>query len=296
MDRSKEKKSFVQGIKEEIRHNRASFIVRTLLILSVIGVMVRSVFLGNFEHVFLCLLTLILFALPSMVAKRLSIKFPTAMEILIMTFIYAAEVLGEISCFYMKFPFWDTLLHTTSGFLFAAIGFAFVDILNKDPNIKFQLSPFFLALFAFCFALMIGTIWEFFECSVDLLLHKDMQKDTVVNFIYSVYLDPANANTTIVKEGIEDVILVFEDGTQQALGVGGYLDVGLYDTMEDMFVNFIGATVFSFFGYFYVKTRGRGKIAKNFIPTLEENGERMQGENSAAEDAPSSPEGSEDRA
>lgn len=276
MKQSREKKSFWQGVKEEIRHNRASFIVRTLLLLSVVGVMVRSFFLGNFEHVFLCILTLILFALPTMLARRLSIKFPTVMEILILIFIYAAEILGEISCFYMRFPFWDTLLHTTSGFLFAAIGFAFVDILNKDPKIKFQLSPFFLALFAFCFALMIGTLWEFFECSVDILLHKDMQKDTVVDFLYSVYLDPANANTVIIKRGIQDVILVFEDGTSEALGVGGYLDVGLYDTMEDMFVNFIGALVFSFIGYFYVKTRGKGKIAKHFIPTLTEDSEGEQ--------------------
>ena len=95
-----------------------------------------------------------------------------------------------------------------------------------------------------------------------------MQKDTVVHFLYSVTLDETNANIVIVKQGIRDVILVFEDGTQEALGLGGYLDVGLYDTMEDMFVNFIGATVFSVIGYFYIKSRGKGKIAKNFIPTV----------------------------
>ena len=61
--------------------------------------------------------------------------------------------------------------------------------------------------------------------------------------------------------GIRDVIIVYGDGTQQALGVGGYLDIGLLDTMEDLFVNFIGATVFSLVGYCYIKRRGRARFA-----------------------------------
>ena len=42
------------------------------------------------------------------------------------------------------------------------------------------------------------------------------------------------------------------------LGLGGYLDIGLLDTMNDLFVNFIGAVVFSVIGYFYVKAGGKG--------------------------------------
>ena len=164
------------------------------------------------------------------------------------------------------------------GFLVAAVGFALVDILNRDEHIKFQLSPFYLALFAFCFALTIGVLWEFFELTVDVLLKKDMQKDTVVDFIYTVMLDPNNSNVVVKKEGIADVILVYADGSQEALGLGGYLDVGLYDTMEDMFVNFIGATVFSVIGYFYVKRRGKGKLASKFIPVLADDAKTQQKE------------------
>ena len=62
------------------------------------------------------------------------------------------------------------------------------------------------------------------------------------------------------------MIVVHSDGTQQALGLGGYLDIGIIDTMKDLFVNFIGAVVFSVIGYFYVKKKGQGKVARRFIP------------------------------
>ena len=81
-------------------------------------------------------------------------------------------------------------------------------------------------------------------------------------------LDPSGGNTPVAIEDITDVIVVTADGAQHALGLGGYLDIGILDTMKDLFVNFIGAVVFSFIGYFYVKNRGRGWFARRFIPTL----------------------------
>ena len=106
---------------------------------------------------------------------------------------------------------------------------------------------------------------------MDQLFFLDMQKDTVVNTIGSIMLDPAGGKTPLVLKNITDVIVVQADGTQTALGLGGYLDIGLLDTMEDLFVNFIGALTFSVFGYFYIKHRGKGRIAKAFIPTITEN-------------------------
>ena len=91
----------------------------------------------------------------------------------------------------------------------------------------------------------VGVIWEFFECTMDQLFFLDMQKDTVVNTIGSIMLDPTGGNTSTVLKNITDVIIVQADGTQTALGLGGYLDIGLLDTMEDLFVNFIGALTFS---------------------------------------------------
>ena len=106
---------------------------------------------------------------------------------------------------------------------------------------------------------------------MDQLFFLDMQKDTVVNTIGSIMLDPTGGNTSTVLKNITDVIVVQADGTQTALGLGGYLDIGLLDTMEDLFVNFIGAVIFSVIGYFYIKHRGKGKLAQAFIPTLSED-------------------------
>ena len=90
--------------------------------------------------------------------------------------------------------------------------------------------------------------------------------DTIVNMVSSVMLDPAKANHSIAVREIADVILVHGDGTQQALGLGGYLDIGLYDTMKDLFVNFIGAVVFSVIGFVYAKGRGKRSVISLFVP------------------------------
>ena len=134
---------------------------------------------------------------------------------------------------------WDTILHTLNGFLAAAIGFSLVDLMNKDTRIKFQLSPLFMAIVAFCFSMTIGVIWEFFEFAMDTFAGLDMQKDTIINHITSVTLDPTKTNVPITIDGIKEVII-----NGKALGVGGYIDIGLIDTMYDLFVNFIGAIVF----------------------------------------------------
>ena len=87
--------------------------------------------------------------------------------------------------------------------------------------------------------------------------------------ISTVNLDPSGGTTAVIVQGIRDVILVLEDGTQMPLSLGGYLDVGIIDTMKDLFVNFIGAVVFSAIGYFYVKGRGKGNFATRFIPRFQ---------------------------
>ena len=247
----------------ELREHRSSFVVYVVLRMLVILMMVLQIFNKNYENVFLCILTLLLLFVPSFIQINLKIELPTALEITILIFIFAAEILGEIQAYYIRFPFWDTALHTINGFLAAAIGFALVDILNRSKKFSIQLSPVFVAIVAFCFSMTIGVLWEFFECSMDLFFGLDMQKDTIVHSIHSVMLDPAGANTPVEIDNITDVVV-----NVQSLGLGGYLDIGLLDTMKDLFVNFIGAVVFSTIGYFYVKNRGKGRFAKRFIPRL----------------------------
>lgn len=254
---------------EELREKKGAVVtVYIVLRLAVILVLIAQFVKGNFENVFLCVLTLILFLVPTFIERKIHVDLPDTLEIIIMLFIFAAEILGEIQAYYITFAYWDTMLHTINGFLCAAIGFALVDILNRSERFSIQLSPLFLAITAFCFSMTIGVLWEFFECTMDQFFFLDMQKDTVVNTISSVMLDPKGGNHPTAIRNIADVIVVTADGTQHALGLGGYLDIGILDTMKDLFVNFIGAVVFSIIGYFYVKSRGKGRFARRFIPQV----------------------------
>ena len=263
----KKKSNFLVSAHRTLRKKSVVAAVYIVLRLLVILVMVAQFFNGNFENVFLCILTLILFLLPTIFEKSLQIDLPNALEIIILLFIFAAEILGEIRAFYTTFAYWDTMLHTINGFLCAAIGFSLVDMCNRHKRVSLSLSPVYMAIVAFCFSMTIGVLWEFFECTMDQFFLLDMQKDTVVNVISSVNLDPTGGNTPVAIKGITDVIVVCGD-EQLPLGVGGYLDIGILDTMKDLWVNFIGAVVFSILGYFYVKSRGKGWFARNFIPQV----------------------------
>ncbi len=252
-----------------IYQNKTTLAVYLVLRGLIIFVLVRAVLRREYQSVFLCALSLILMVLPSIVSRKLKIVLPSTLEVIILLFIFAAEILGEINSFYVRVPNWDTMLHTINGFLCAAIGFCLVDMLNRNDRFSFKLSPLYLAIVAFCFSMTVGVLWEFYEFGVDQLLGRDMQKDTVVHAIHSVNLDPTNSNTVIHVRDIVDTVVVHSDGSQESLGLGGYLDLGIIDTMKDLIVNFIGASVFSVIGYFYVKHKGKGKVATRFIPKVE---------------------------
>ena len=267
----RQKKASKEGklsLRQEIQEKRGPFVLYLILRTSVILMMIAQFFNGNFENVFLCGLTLVLFMLPAFIERTINITLPDTLEIIILLFIFAAEILGEMRAYYITFPYWDTMLHTINGFLAAAIGFSMVDILNRNEHFSVSLSPPFMALVAFCFSMTIGVLWEFFECSMDVFFQLDMQKDTVLTSISSVMLDPSGGNTPTAIQNITDVIVVTADGAQHSLGLGGYLDVGILDTMKDLFVNFIGAVVFSVIGYIYVKNRKPGSFATRFIPQV----------------------------
>ena len=253
---------------DALRRKRTVAAVYVLLRFLVILTMVAQFFNGNYESVFLCLLTLVLFLLPTILERALMVDLPNTLEVIILLFIFSAEILGEISAFYTTFQGWDTILHTLNGFLCAAIGFALVDLCNRHERVSLSLSPVYMAIVAFCFSMTIGVLWEFFECAMDQLFLLDMQKDAVVQNISSVMLDPTGGNNPVVIRDIADVIVVTGAGEEIALGLGGYLDIGILDTMKDLAVNFVGAVVFSVIGYFYVKNRGKGGFASRFIPRV----------------------------
>ena len=258
---SKKKGNFLTSAHQALQRKGVVTTVYLVLRLLVILVMVAQFF--NFENVFLCILTLVLLLLPTVLERRLQIDLPNTLEIIIMLFIFAAEILGEIQAYYTAFPYWDTMLHTINGFLAAAVGFSMVMLLNDDDRITFHLSPAFLALVAFCFSMTIGVLWEFFEFGMDFFLGTDMQKDTVIHAIHSVSLDPTLSNKVVTIPDIQDVVI-----NGESLGLGGYLDIGIIDTMKDLFVNFIGAVVFSLSGFFFARSKGRRKsAAQGFVPS-----------------------------
>lgn len=249
-------------------------ILRLLVLVTMAFQLVR----GDLQNVFICLLTLVLFMLPSFFERRLHIDLPDALEIVILLFIFCSQILGEIQELYILIPQWDTILHTINGFLFAAIGFSIINIFNENKRTALSMSPMYMAIAAFCFSMTIGVLWEFFEWGMDSVFSLDMQKDTVLQTVSSVTLHPQGRNEPVVVQGIQDVIVVLSDGSQRPLGLGGYLDIGLQDTMYDLLVNLMGAVVFSIFGFFYVKTRGKGKLARWFIPVIRERKKRNDGQ------------------
>ncbi len=258
----------LQEMREQILAHRVGFVVYMVLRIIVVAMLVFAVLRKEYESAFTCALSLVLFLLPSLLEKRLGLELPSVLQVIILLFIFAAMILGELQNYYELYPHWDTLLHTTNGFLCAAIGFSLVDILCRNKQEKFRLSPLYMALVAFCFSMTVGVVWEFIEYGIDMVLHTDMQKDTVVNAIYSVALDPDHSNTVYAVENIRQVLM---DG--RSLPMTGYLDIGLHDTMEDLLVNFVGAVVFSVIGFFYITYRGKGKLgrlAAQFIPQLRE--------------------------
>lgn len=245
------------------KRTKKSFYIYMILRILVLISAIRETLMGNYTNTFFCLVSLALFTMPTILESTLKIEFPSVMESIIYIFIFSAEILGEINNFYEIFPFWDTMLHTFNGFLCAGLGFSLIDILNTKSH-KFNLSPLYLALAAFCFSVTIGVLWEFFEFSMDRVFKTDMQKDEIVYNISSVTFDEKKSNTPIKIDDIKQTLITKKDGT--TIVVDGYLDIGLYDTIEDLFVNILGAFIFSIFGFFYVYNRDDKAFIKHFIP------------------------------
>ena len=279
--RKRETRNFRQAMRMELREHRSSFLVFLVLRALVVVSLIRQFFLHNYESVFLCALTILLLYVPSWIQVRLRIELPPVLEITVLCFIFAAEILGEINAFYIVIPMWDTILHTINGVLSAAVGFSLVVLLNDDQRLTFELSPFFMALVAFCFSMTIGVLWEFFECFMDQFFHTDMQKDTIVHAIYSVALDPTRQNRVVGVTGITDAAV-----NGESLGLGGYLDIGLLDTMKDLFVNFVGALVFSSAGYFCAKSKGRRQTAASRLVPFRKTAEKDYLKQAEAENPP----------
>lgn len=240
--------------KRERRKPSLTLIVYIILRAIVIFTAILALLDGSYYVALLCALALFLFFLPSIIDRRFNIEVPSVLELIVILFIFSSVILGEIGGYYESYPHWDKMLHISSGFLSAAIGFSLIDILNRSEKIHIRLSPFFVAIFAFCFSMTIGVLWEFYEFSADSLFRMDMQKDRYVTSFNSTLLNDPNIM-------IDSVVINGENWE-------GYVDIGLIDTMEDLIVNAVGAFVFTIFGWLYL--HGRSKWVEKLMPKRKE--------------------------
>ncbi len=248
----------IQHLQNRIAMNRRRFILYSILRILVIFMMIRCFILGEYENVALCVLSLVLFLVPALAEEGLNIRIPVLFESIIYIFIYAAWILGEIQNYYVLIPGWDTMLHTMNGFLCAAVGFSLVDLLNHKSK-DVHLSPMYITIVAFCFSMTVGVMWEFIEYFCDSFFYLDMQKDTIIRNIGTVKL----TGELQFIPNIEKTVMYLADGRTVTVN-GGYLDVGINDTMKDLFVNLIGAIAFSIIGYNYIAKRSDTSIAPAF--------------------------------
>lgn len=250
------------GIFRQFHEHKRTAIFYFLLRSIVVAVLIFSLFKGSYESVFICILTLIVFILPAFVEINYHLDVPDTLEILIMASVFASAILGELGSFYLLVPFWDTALHAINGFVMAAVGFSLIDLFNRNEKFSFKVSPMFVVFTGFCFSMTLGVLWEFVEFLMDQFTGTDMQKDMIIHTINSVALDSKGMQVVHVS----DISQTSVNGT--VLPINGYLDIGLIDTMKDLFVNFIGAIVFSFYGYYYLIHRGKqNQWVDKLLPT-----------------------------
>ena len=258
--------NYIKYLRQSYKKNKKTFVLYVILRILVILTLIRSLLTGNYQNAMLCVLSLILFLLPALAQDLLKIEIPGVFQAIIFGFIFAAEILGEVNHYYVLFPGWDTMLHTMNGFLCAAIGFSMIYLLNAGSD-HFNLSPIYLTLVAFCFSMTIGVCWEFFECAMDMFFAQDMQKDFIIQAFSSVTLDPANDGALIRVADVTDTVIHTASGAVYTIE-GGYLDIGILDTMKDLFVNLIGAVVFSVIGYNALKHSKTSKVADSLTIRL----------------------------
>ncbi len=180
-----------------------------------------------------CVLGAIVIHIPSLFTHKLKIDIPLPLYVLYIVFLYCAIFLGEIGSFYYHISFWDDILHGMSSIMTGFFGYMLIAILNREAPRRLHLSPFFVALFAFCFSVMIGTLWEIYEFSFDFLLGLNMQKYITEEGVYLV-------GQAALADTMKDLI-IDSAGAAIATGVGllsmhreGWVHGYLKNTVEPM--------------------------------------------------------------
>jgi len=233
-----------------VKKNNYGQIVKIFLGLLIILIMVRQLILKEWFLAFTCCYTIGLFTIPRIFDKKFNIKFPVFMEIGIYLFIFASCILGEVGEYYIHVSWWDDLLHVTSGMLLMAISLYLVSVYDSRIT-RLYLTNFFKILLSFCLTITVLVLWECFEFCMDKIFLTDMQKDTVIKEIVSVNLNEELVNRP-VKIHVDHLYVNHEDWINL---YGGYIDIGLNDTMHDLFDGLIGSSIIAILSYLYYRRK-----------------------------------------
>ena len=174
-------------------------------------------------------------------------------------------LLGSSYNVYMILPWFDSLLHAVSGILFFAAGFMLGEVFFGKDNVN---KHFFGKLaFAIFFSTTVGVAWEFFEYLISETMGFDMLEDAIVTDIQS-YLLSQSHNVAIELNDITQTVITYDGGKEWVIN-GGYMDLGLYDTLNDLLIAAAGTvsiaivSIISFYKF--------PKFNKMFIPELVNN-------------------------
>lgn len=190
---------------------------------------------GRYQAVFETMAIIFITFLPIILGRRFQVKIPHEFECLAVVFLYASLFLGEVHGYYLRYWWWDVVLHTGSGFLLGILGFLLVYVLNEKKEIEMELNPKFIAMFAFLFAMGMGAIWEIFEFAIDQIFGTNMQK--------SMFNDPSGLTDTmwdLIVDGIGAFIIsILGWGYLSKKGSESFLEAWIDDFIEnnpDLFI------------------------------------------------------------
>ena len=254
MSKEKSAKKYLREV------NKTALGAFCLIFVLTLIVFINTIIIGDWVKIGLAGAAMILYFVPDLVSYKLKLHLPVILIITYYLFIFASLILGEVFAFYGPFPFWDIVLHLLSGFVIAGIGLSIVEIMSKGEK-----SKAFTLLFAFCFSITLGVMWECLEFTFDMTLRTDAQKDAHVANISTITMQRDGGNQPVRVNDIVNTDIHLASGETITVDEG-YLDIGLMDTMKDILVNTAGATLFCIVGAVYLKKNQKASLAK-LIPT-----------------------------
>lgn len=170
-------------------HKRLTLFLQLTLLIGVILAVMQGRWLAAIATTGIIVVTF----LPLILGRRFAVRIPPEFEVLAVVFVYASLFLGEVRGYYVRYWWWDGVLHAGSGFLLGILGFLLVYVLNERDDVDLHMQPRFVALFAFMFAVGMGAIWEIFEFVMDQSFGLNMQKSGLIDTMWDLIIDTVGA-------------------------------------------------------------------------------------------------------